>query len=187
MLNSHRVPAMTLLLFGLIGPVFAVPPSNKDPAPLELRAVRPELTDAVLFNPGMGLYLAGGERLGYQPSPDAWVFKMADIVYFRPVWADLEEAGPGSGFDAYFQPILDFWVKKMGKRVAFRVMSESMHSGREYATPKWVFDQDVPSVRHVGVRGKQQWDPVFWNEKYLQLHCQFIARLGQYLDGRAGL
>ena len=111
----------------------------------------------------------------------------ADIIYFRPVWADLEEAGPGSGFDAYFQPIFNFWVKKLGKRVAFRVMSESVHSSREYATPKWVFDQGVPAVQHVGLRVKRQWDPVFWNEKYLTLNCQFVARLGEYLDGRDGL
>jgi hypothetical protein len=160
---------------------------QETPGALELRTVQPESTGQVLFNPGLGLYLAGGSTLRYQPTPDAWVFQMADIIYFRPVWADLEEDGPGSGFDDYFQPIFDFWVEKLGKRVAFRVMSESMHSRREYATPKWVFDQGVPGVPHVGLYAKRQWDPVFWDDKYLELHCQFVQRLGQYLDGRAGL
>ncbi len=152
-----------------------------------MRTITPATSEAVLFNPGMGLYLPGGSNLGYQPPPDAWILQMADIVYFRPVWSDLEEAGPGSGYDAYFQPIFDFWVKKMGKRVAFRVMSESMHARREYATPKWVFDQGVPGVQHTGLRQQPQIDPVFWNEKYLELYCQFVARLGKYLDGRTGL
>ncbi len=152
-----------------------------------MRTIRPKTTDRPVFNPGMGLYLAGGSGMGYEPSQDAWIFEMADIVYFRPVWGDLEETGPGSGFDEYFQPIFDFWVKKLGKRVAFRVMSESMHSGREYATPKWIFDAGVPSVRHVGLRAKNQCDPVFWNAKYLDLYCQFTARLGKYLNGHAGL
>lgn len=157
------------------------------PRELQLRQIEPQATDAVLFNPGMGLYLAGGSGLGYEPPPDAWIFNMANIVYFRPVWSDLEEEGPGSGFAEYFEPIFDFWVRQRGCRVAFRVMSESMHSSREYATPKWVFQQGVPRVRHVALRGHQQWDPVFWNKQYLDLHCQFIARLGQYLDGREGL
>lgn len=118
------------------------------PAPLEFREIAPELSDAGLFNPGMGLCLAGGSKLGYQPPPDAWVLKLADIVYFRPTWDDLEAGGAGVGFEAYFKPIFDFWVKERGKRVAFRVMSESTHHPGQYATPKWVFDQGAHHHRH---------------------------------------
>ena len=99
-----------------------------EPPLLKMRLVEPALSDNILFNPGMGLYLAGGSRLSYQPPADAWVLSLCDIVYFRPVWNDLEADGPGAGFDAYFRPIFDFWVNHRGKRVAFRVMSESMHS-----------------------------------------------------------
>ncbi len=180
-----------LAVWCLLGPAAvargAHPSEQVDAPVVALRTITPAQTDAVLFNPGMGLYLAGGSQLGYQPAPDAWIFQMADIVYFRPVWSDLEEEGPGSGYDAYFQPIFDFWAKKLGKRVAFRVMSESMHAGCEYATPKWVFEQGVPGVRHIGLRKQQQIDPVFWHEKYLQLYCEFVARLGEYLDGREAL
>jgi hypothetical protein len=154
---------------------------------IELRQVTPKLSDAVLFNPGMGLYLAGGGGLSYTPEPDAWVLSLCDIVYFRPTWNDLEADGPGTGFDAYFQPIFDFWVRQRGKRVAFRVMSESTHYRGKYATPKWVFDQGVPNVLHRGLRAQEQVDPVFWDPLYLKLHCQFIQRLGRYLDGRPGL
>jgi hypothetical protein len=63
---------------------------------IEWREITPARSDAVLFNPGMGLYLAGGSGLGYKPEPDAWVLSLADIVYFRPTWNDLEADGPGS-------------------------------------------------------------------------------------------
>jgi len=156
-------------------------------APLQRRDFTPQSTDAVLFNPGMGLYLAGGGGLGYQPPADAWALTMADIVYFRPDWNTLEENGPGSGFDAYFGPIFDFWVTQCGKRVAFRVMSESMHSRAKYVTPKWAFDQGVPGVTHRGLYADEQIDPVFWDDKYLDMCCQFIERLGKCLDGREGV
>ena len=154
---------------------------------IEWREITPALSDAVLFNPGIGLYLAGGSSLSYRPEPDAWVLSLCDIVYFRPTWNDLEADGPGTGFDAYFKPIFDFWVRQRGKRVAFRVMSESTHYRGKYATPKWVFDEGVPSVSHRGLRGQEQVDPVFWDARYLKNHCEFIERLGRYLDGRPGL
>ncbi len=157
------------------------------PSGIAWQQVTPALSDEVLFNPGMGLYLAGGSGLGYQPEPNAWALSLCDIVYFRPTWNDLEAEGPGAGFDAYFKPIFDFWVRQRGKRVAFRVMSESMHYRGKYATPQWVFDRGVPSVLHRGLRGQDQIDPVFWNPLYLKLHCEFIERLGHYLDGRPGL
>ncbi len=156
-------------------------------AGIEWHQINPVQSDDVLFNPGMGLYLAGGSGLSYKPEPDAWALSLCDIVYFRPTWNDLEAEGPGTGFDAYFKPIFDFWVRQRGKRVAFRVMSESMHYRGKYATPKWVFDEGVPSVLHRGLRGQDQIDPVFWNPLYLKLHCEFIERLGRYLDGRPGL
>lgn len=161
--------------------------ASAGPQALEMREVVPKVSEAVLFNPGMGLYLAGGSGLSYQPEPDAWAPAMADIVYFRPGWGDLEADGPGSHFDDYFEPIFDFWVRQRGKRVAFRVMSESMHSKLKYVTPKWVLDQGVPSVTHRGLYVDEQVDPVFWDDRYLDLCCQFVERLGKHLDSREGL
>ncbi|MHC4330096.1 MAG: DUF4832 domain-containing protein [Planctomycetota bacterium] len=167
--------------------VFTSPALAASPPGLEWRHVTPPLSDEVLFNPGMGLYMAGGSGLGYKPDPDAWLLSVCDIVYFRPTWNDLEADGPGEGFDTYFQPIFDFWVRQRGKRVAFRVMSESTHYRGKYATPKWVFDQGVPNVLHRGLRRQEQVNPVFWDPLYLKLHCEFIQRLGRYLDNRPGL
>jgi hypothetical protein len=45
---------------------------------------------------------------------------------------------PGMGlyrFDEYFGPIFDLWVNRWHRRVAFRFMSENMHSRRKYVTP----------------------------------------------------
>jgi len=175
------------VLILLLGAVLASQVPVASSQEIELRRITPALSDAVLFNPGMGLYLAGGSGLSYSPESNAWALSLCDIIYFRPTWNDLEADGPQSGFDAYFQPIFDFWVRQRGKRVAFRVMSESTHYRGKYATPKWVFDQGVPSVLHSGLRSQEQIDPVFWDPLYLKLHCEFIRRLGRYLDGRPGL
>jgi len=183
---GHIAVTFRVLVFLLVLACIVPAPAAPQPG-IEFREITPTLSDAVLFNPGMGLYLAGGSGLGYRPEPDAWVLSLCDVVYFRPTWNDLEAEGPGRGFGAYFEPIFDFWVRQRGKRVAFRVMSESTHYRGTYATPKWVFDQGVPSVLHRGLRSQEQVDPVFWNSLYLKLHCEFIQRLGRYLDSRAGL
>jgi len=150
----------------------------------EMTEITPQTTDDVLLNPGMGLYLAAG---GYQPKPDAWFMNIADIAYFRPDWSQVKPEENGNHFDEYFGPIFDFWVNKMGKRVAFRIMSESMHSRTKYVTPEWVFAKGVPSVKHTGIYTSEQIDPVFWDEKYLEIQKEFILELGKYLDGKEGL
>lgn len=185
--RQRRVPSAFEGLIFLLTVTVAGHTLAAAPPGIEWRQVTPSLSDDILFNPGMGLYLAGGSGLGYKPEPDAWALSLCDIVYFRPTWNDLEAEGPGMGFDAYFDPIFDFWVRQRGKRVAFRVMSESTHYRGTYATPKWVFDQGVPSMLHRGLRGQEQVDPVFWDPLYLKLHCEFVERLGRYLDSRPGL
>jgi len=144
----------------------------------------PQLSDDVLFNPRMGLYLF------YPPQdarPEEWFMQIADIVYFRPDWAELNPEEGVYRFDEWYGPIHDLWVKKHGKRVAFRIMSQSMHSKGRYVTPKWVFDKGVPGVAHINLYGEEQIDPVFWDERYLDVHCEFIRRLGEYFDGRPEL
>ena len=183
-MNKHMILRRLVLLFSMVCAGQALADSGTS---IEWHQVTPAVSDAVLFNPGMGLYMAGGSGLGYKPGPDAWILSLCDIIYFRPTWNDLEEDGPGTGFDAYFEPIFDFWIRQRGKRVAFRVMSESTHYRGKYATPKWVFDQGVSNVLHRGLRGQDQVDPVFWDPLYLKLYCEFIQRLGCYLDSRPGL
>ncbi len=144
----------------------------------------PPASDAVLFNPGMGLYLQ------YPPTDakaDEWFMAIADIAYYRLDWAEVNPEPGVYRFDQYFGPLFEFWVNQRHKRVAFRVMCENMHSAREYVTPKWVFDQGVPAVPHAALRGQMQPDPVFWDSRYLDLQAEFVAKLGEWLDGRPGL
>jgi hypothetical protein len=187
MVTSSQNEAIVIKLILLLCTVFSSQAIAASAPGLEWRQVAPSLSDEVLSNPGMGFYMAGGSGLGYKPKPDAWLLSVCDIVYFRPTWNDLEEDGPEAGFEKYFEPIFEFWVRQRGKRVAFRIMSESTHYRGKYATPKWIFDQGVPSVLHRGLRNQEQVNPVFWNSMYLKLHCEFVQRLGRYLDGRSGL
>ncbi len=144
----------------------------------------PAPTDEVLFNPGMGLYLQ------YPPldaRADEWFMALCDIAYYRLDWSEVNPEPGVYRFDEYFGPRFETWVRTHGKRVAFRVMCQNMHSTQEFVTPKWVFDRGVPGVRHRALRGQMQTDPAFWDERYLEAHLPFVTALGQYLDGREGL
>ncbi|MBC8443103.1 DUF4832 domain-containing protein [PVC group bacterium] len=140
-------------------------------------------TDDVLLNPGMGLYM---QHPPLDAEADEWFMQVADIAYYRLHWADVNPEEGVYTFDEYFGPMFDFWVKQHGKRVAFGVMSQSKHGRLKYVTPKWVFDRGVPGVQHRGIYEKEQINPVFWDDLYLYLQCEFIAKLGAYLDGREG-
>lgn len=157
------------------------PPAGGGPEMVELT---PPLSDDILFNPRMGLYLQ------YPPldaQPDEWFMDISDIAYYRVDWAELNPEEGVYAFEEYFGPRFDFWVNQHGKRVAFRVMCQNMHSARRYVTPQWVFDRGVPGVTHISLRGEEQINPAFWDERYLDIHCEFIRRLGDWLDGREGL
>jgi len=169
---------LTALLAAMIG--------QAAPAPGPL-LLHPPATERILLNPGMGLYgQCGGTTEATWPA-DAWWLPAVGIGYFRVDWADVQPNGPDDDPMAYFGKAFDLWAGNLGKRVAIRVMSQNMHSRREYVTPKWVFDAGVPGVDHVGLYAKHQVDPVFWDDRYLDAACRFIARLGQALDGRPEL
>jgi len=151
--------------------------------PVVLRTIVPERTDDILFNPGMGIFVSSSSP-GLRIKGDEWYLKIANIVYLRTHWSNFQprEDAP---LEEFFDPLFDYWVKKRGMRLAFRVMAQCP-SPTEYVTPKWVFDKGVPSVRHQGKRGVTQIDPVFWDERYLAVCDRFIEKLGRYLDGREG-
>ena len=144
----------------------------------------PKASDAVLLNPHMGLYL---QHPPTDAKPDEWFMKTSGIAYYRFDWSEVNPAEGVLRFDAAFKPLFDFWVGKNGKRVAFRMMSQNPHSGTCFVTPRWVYGRGVPEVRHKGIYLKEQSDPVFWNDRYLEIQREFIKKLGAYLDGREGL
>ncbi len=156
-------------------------------AGIELQDATPIPSSEALTNPGMGLYLDGTLNAADIPV-GAWFAPLIQVGYFRDDWSVIQPAGEGpAGFDAYFKPIFDLWVNRMHRRVAFRFMAENMHSRSTYVTPSWVFGKGVPSVRMKGLYTEEQIDPVFWDERFLAIQEKFIADLGSYLDGRAGL
>lgn len=123
---------------------------------MPLQQVIPIPSSVSLVNPGMGLYLYGTLNADDLP-PDAWFSSLVQIGYFREDWSVLEPDTQGDyRFDEYFGPIFELWVKRWNRRVAFRFMSENMHSRRKYVTPKWVFDQGVPSVTLKGLYTDEQ-------------------------------
>mgnify|MGYP005836315631 CR=1 FL=1 len=182
-----RTSVCALAAVALAAALVAAAPSVWGASGIGMRELPIPASDAPLVNPGMGLYLMGTlspEDL----APDAWYTPLVSIGYFRDDWAEV--AGDREGdyrFADYFEPIFDLWVNKLGKRVAFRIMSSNMHSRRKHVTPEWVFDQGVPFVVHKGLYVPEQVDPVFWDERYLEIQERFIADLGRYLDGRPGL
>ena len=173
------VPVAALAALLLL-PAFAQEQPNVGP---EMVHFVPDTVDDVLLNPRMGLYMSSPPL---EPQADEWYLDVCGVAYYRQHWADLNPEEGVYTFDEYFEPIFDYWVRQRGKRVAFGPMSESMHSRLEYVTPKWVFDRGVPGVDHVGLYADHQLDPVFWDDRYLGLYCEFVAKLGEYLDGREG-
>lgn len=156
---------------------FAQPAAAPAPTGPPMIEVNPPLCNDVLFNPRMGLYMSPPKDL----KDDEWLAKIVNVYYTRMNWSDLNPEEGVYTFDKFFGPILDF-CRQHKMRFAFRVMSESMHSNTPYVTPKWVFDKGVPGVHHIGLyeKGKDQTDPVFWDQRYLDLYCQFVKKLGEY-------
>lgn len=163
----------------------AVKPPAAAQQPPTVVVLKPSITDAALLNPGMGIYYMTGPT--HKPDPEQWFMKICGVAYVRCHWSDLEPERGQYRFDEYFGPMFEYWVSKLGKRVAFRVMCESMHGNTKYVTPKWVFDEGVPGVKHRGLYAEEQIDPVFWDPKYLDLQCEFLRALGKWADGRPGL
>jgi len=176
------MPRWSVLLSIVLLPNLSWAQTDKSPPPipslLPMQQVVPAALTAPLVNPGMGLYLAGTLNPNDLP-PEAWFSPLLQIGYFRDDWSVLEPDAEGKyRFDEYFGPIFDLWVKRWQRRVAFRFMSENMHSRRQYVTPKWVFDAGVPAVKLKGLYTKEQIDPVFWDDRYLRIRERFIADLG---------
>lgn len=184
----HAVVVATLGGLNALLPAVGAPANTSAPvvSNSSMQVVAPAGSQEQMHNPGMGIYFFGTVQESEMP-PNAWYAPVIDIGYFRDDWARLEPARGDYQFAKFFDPIFALWVKKWHKRVAFRFMSSNMHSQQKYVTPAWVFDSGVPSVTHKGIYTPEQIDPVFWDDRYLKIQEEFIAALGRYLDGRAGV
>ena len=150
-------------------------------AAAQMREVAPPTTDAPVFNPGMGLY--------HQHAPiglpdDHWSHQIANIAYFRLDWASVNPEEGVYDFDGVIGKQYEHWYVQRGRRIAFRVMSQSMHSRRPFATPEFVFRKGVPGVTHRSLYGVDQTDPVFWDSRYLDEQDRFLEALGKWCAPR---
>jgi hypothetical protein len=134
----------------------------------------PPVSDKVLFNPGMGVYIFSGKYT--DPKIISNISNFANIIYCRFTWAQMEAIEN----HYQFEKVLGSWIRLwrgLGFRIAFGVMSTTTD---QTATPDWVFKSGVQGVSHMS---GTQMDPVYWDERYLDIYERFINALGSYLEG----
>ena len=98
-------------------------------------------------------------------------------IYLRLDWVDIE---PEEGkFDwSYVDRVMEEWGAK-GFTFSFRFCTyEAGLLGREYATPKWVFDKGAKSYNIKGFH-----EPVYDDPIFLENLDRFLAECGRKLDG----
>ncbi len=143
----------------------------------EVQTFRFSASSKPVVNPGKGWVIYGG-------TPKSHIQDALDVsssAYTRFSWSELE---PEEG-KFNWEPVdksLEAW-SAAGKQFSFGIMCESFHARKQYCTPKWVFDQGVPSIVYDGmVKGKvalKQWD----NPIFLQKLGNFMAAMGKRYDG----
>ena len=161
----------------LLSTIFAGEALAASPHAVELRQITPMLSDAVLFNPGMGLYMAGGSGLGYKPGPDAWLLSACDIVYFRPTWNDLEATFETSLETAGGHLALERGSNDTATRIDLwldnvQLISCQSLSIRELAKLDYTQVYILQRTRHLQINstGKR----VVWLNQFIQLHIVYL-------------
>jgi hypothetical protein len=143
--------------------------------------VRPEESDQILANPGMGWQTFHRTSRQDKNLPD-WI--PSTIHYARWGWGQVEPR-PGQIDHAFLDGILRE-TRESGQKLAFRVMCASTYKGRPYH-PAWLMEvggreiiADYDGVSPLPVPDLD--DPVT-----LERHLDLIRRLGQRYDGHADL
>lgn len=143
--------------------------------------IRPERDDALLLNPGKGY-------VQYYGADESYTRDFISVGYTRWPWADIE---PDEG--RYNWKAIDDFVagfKRYGKKAAFGVMSVSTGIGREYVTPKWVFEAgaDPLAIPDGSSSTGKQVIPRHWDDPvFLAKLRKFITALGGRYNGNKDL
>jgi len=139
--------------------------------------VRPEQTDEILANPGMGWQTFHRTSRQDKNLP-SWI--PSTVQYARWGWGQLE-LQPGKIDQAFLDSILK-QTRESGQKLAFRVMCCSTSSNQPYH-PKWLKDvggrelaADYEGAGPFPIPDMD--DPVV-----LERHLDFIKRLGRLYDG----
>jgi len=138
--------------------------------------VRPAADDSMLLNPGKGWVQYYGT--------DKYTKDFIGIGYTRCCWSDVEPKE--NEFD--WRPVDDF-IKRFkadGKKIAHGVMSISTGIGKEYVTPKWVFDAgaEALSIPDASSPTKHQFIVKYWDDPvFVKKLGEFVAAFGKRYDG----
>lgn len=157
----------------------AYSPSKKPASfnPTTSIVIHPAVDDAMLLNPGKGW-------VQYYGCDDTYTRPYIGVVYTRCGWSSIEPQE--NQFN--WKEVDDFvkWVKPYGKKIAFGVMSVSTGLGKEYVTPKWVFDAGAKPLAipdDSSPTGKQV-IPRHWDDQvFLKKLNNFIIAFGKRYDG----
>lgn len=142
--------------------------------------VRPEATDEVLGNPGMGWETFHRVRTGDRSLPD-WI--PSTVHYARWGWGVLEPE-PGRIDHAFLDRELSE-SRQAGQTLAFRVMCCSSTPGKPYH-PGWLKDVGGRELLCT-YSGKELVIPDLDDPAVLERHLDFIRRLGECYDGHPDL
>ncbi|MCX7886591.1 MAG: DUF4832 domain-containing protein [Verrucomicrobiae bacterium] len=170
---NRILSALTLTFFSLCSPAH--------PAKNDLLKIIPTQTDELLDNPGIGWQTFHHTRTK-DPNLPPWI--PSTVHYARWSWAELEPT-PGALNTEFLDNALRE-TRAAGQKLAFRIMCCSSRKDRPYH-PAWLkaaggreLTADLRSVSPLPI-------PDFDDPLTLDLHLQFIQRLGQRYDGHPDL
>jgi hypothetical protein len=173
---KNRYPT---LLLAAVGPLCWLSFALADDAD-RVRVV-PEETDEILANPGMG-WETFHRTANDDPNLPEWI--PSTVHYARWGWGTLE---PERGrIDYEFLDGVLKETRQSGQKLAFRAMCCST-SPRQPYHPKWLADAGGKVVVTRYGNGPELEVPVLDDPKVLELHLDFIRRLGARYDGHPDL
>lgn len=176
MSHSHWAAPLLLCLFANLTAQAEAPAARTDGTV----RVRPEMTDEILANPGMGW-----ETFHHPARKDStlpsWI--PSTVEYVRWGWRELEPR-PGVINTALIDRTLND-ASDSGQRLAFRVMCCSTSRNAPYH-PAWLTEFGAREVA-ADYEGTRFRIPDFEDPVTLERHLDFIRRLGARYDGHPNL
>ena len=157
--------------------------------------VRPEMTDEILMNPGVGWQLL----VHGAPRDEMERFPLVSTFYYRSGWTAYEPER-GKYADSPAVRAIDAWLaeaSRHGRYVAIRVVPynsrnpgfQRRHSqkvqGCDSVIPPYVFEDGAKGFPEPG--GSGGWVPVFWDPVYLRCHRELVEFLGERYAGHPNL
>jgi hypothetical protein len=135
-------------------------------------------SDKIVKNPECGFCFM--PQLEPAEKMPAWLLNIGSIAYFRIDWADAVDASGNYQFDRLDEKVFSTY-RKYGLRIAFRIMGANIHSAKRNVFPKDILNRAIPVSKKISVYGKEQEEPVFWNDAYINEHGKMIQALGGYI------